>query len=360
VGSRFPSSSRGSDRRSMSAIEELERAFGRLPGIGSRTASRLVHHLLRGPREDVRRLARALDAVAERVRPCARCGTWTETELCAICSDGSGFHRRLRGGRGPSRCTPSTGPDGSGGGSTCWGAASPLWTASGRSPWTSKPSQNGCAPRPEAGEEGIREVILATSPSVEGEATAVYLEGVLRPLGVRVTRLARGLPVGSDLEYVDGSTLAEALTGRREMGGARGVRGRTRRCTHGGPSEEEGHGERDEALDPGSRRHRGGRGRGRAVAALLVKDQIRRQQRNLFHPSALRRMAALEHVSRQKVPSVDRPEPPAGLHRVGAAAAASEPRPGPDGAHGRGGHGERSPGARRDGAAPAEDDVVTP
>jgi recombination protein RecR len=63
----------------------------------------------------------------------------------------------------------------------------------------------------------IREVILATSPSVEGEATAVYLEGVLRPLGVRVTRLARGIPVGSDLEYVDGSTLAEALAGRREV-----------------------------------------------------------------------------------------------------------------------------------------------
>jgi recombination protein RecR len=80
---------------------------------------------------------------------------------------------------------------------------------------------SGLLDRIRDGEEGIREVILATSPSVEGEATAVYLEEVLRPLAIRVTRLARGLPVGSDLEYVDGSTLAEALAGRREIGGDR-------------------------------------------------------------------------------------------------------------------------------------------
>jgi recombination protein RecR len=80
---------------------------------------------------------------------------------------------------------------------------------------------SGLLDRIRDGDEGIREVILATSPSVEGEATAVYLEEVLRPLAIRVTRLARGLPVGSDLEYVDGSTLAEALAGRREIGGDR-------------------------------------------------------------------------------------------------------------------------------------------
>jgi recombination protein RecR len=208
----------------MSAIEELERAFGRLPGIGSRTASRLVHHLLRGPREDVRRLARALDAVAERVRPCARCGGWTETELCAICSDAGRdstvvcvvegaheVHAIDRTGRFRGRFH------------VLGGRLSPLDGVGPESLGIEALAERVRAPAGGGG-EGIREVILATSPSVEGEATAVYLEGVLRPLGVRVTRLARGLPVGSDLEYVDGSTLAEALTGRREMGGA-GVSG---------------------------------------------------------------------------------------------------------------------------------------
>jgi len=197
----------------MSALDELVREFGRLPGVGPRTATRLVYHLLRGRREDAHRLAGAIEALLERVRPCSRCGTFAEAALCGVCRDPSrdrslvcvvegafevqsiektsryrGLYHVLGGRLSP---LDGVGPD-------------DLEVAS-------------LVERIKTGEEGIVEVILATSPSVEGEATAVYLEGVLRPLGVRVTRLARGIPVGSDLEYVDGSTLAEALAGRREV-----------------------------------------------------------------------------------------------------------------------------------------------
>ncbi|TVP50603.1 MAG: recombination protein RecR [Gemmatimonadales bacterium] len=197
----------------MSALDELVREFGRLPGVGPRTATRLVYHLLRGRREDAHRLAGAIEALLERVRPCSRCGTFAEADLCEVCRDPSrerslvcvvegafevqsiektrryrGLYHVLGGRLSP---LDGVGPD-------------DLAVAA-------------LAERIESGQEGIVEVILATSPSVEGEATAVYLEGVLRPLGVRVTRLARGIPVGSDLEYVDGSTLAEALAGRREV-----------------------------------------------------------------------------------------------------------------------------------------------
>jgi recombination protein RecR len=197
----------------MSALDDLVREFGRLPGVGPRTATRLVYHLLRGRREDAHRLSAAIDALLERVRPCSRCGTFAEADLCSVCRDGSrdrslvcvvegafevqsiektsryrGLYHVLGGRLSP---LDGVGPDDL--------SVEPL------------------VGRIESGAEGIVEVILATSPSVEGEATAVYLEGVLRPLGIRVTRLARGIPVGSDLEYVDGSTLAEALAGRREV-----------------------------------------------------------------------------------------------------------------------------------------------
>jgi recombination protein RecR len=209
----------------MSAIDDLVREFGRLPGIGPRTASRLVFHLLRGSKDDVRALARRLETLAARVRPCAVCGAFTEDERCAICRDPgrdrtvvcvvegafevqsidrTGRYRGLFHVLG-GRLSPldGVGPDA-------------LHVA----PLVERVREGG-----EEGDERIREVILATSPSVEGEATAVYLEDVLRPLGVRVTRLARGIPVGSDLEYVDGSTLAEALAGRHEVRSAEGRQG---------------------------------------------------------------------------------------------------------------------------------------
>lgn len=197
----------------MSTIDRVAVELARLPGIGPRTALRLVHHLLRGNREDARRLARAIEEMAERVRSCSVCGNVTEEARCSICSD----PRRDRSvvcvveGAFDVGAVERTGQF-RGLFHVLGGHLSPL---DGIGP--DQLNIRGLVGRIQAEEGGVREVILATNPRVEGEATAVYLEGMLRPLGVRVTRLARGMPVGSDLEYVDGSTLAEALAGRREM-----------------------------------------------------------------------------------------------------------------------------------------------
>lgn len=196
----------------MAVIDDLTGEFARLPGIGRKTALRLTYHLLKQPLEEVRRLARALEAVAERVRACACCGNLTESELCSICAnprrDGSticvveeasdiGAIERAGEYRGRYH--------------VLGGRLSPL---DGIGPG----ELNLSALLGRLGDgEAVREVIVATNPSVEGEATALYLQKLIRPLGIRVTRLARGLPVGGDLEYADGVTIAEALTGRREL-----------------------------------------------------------------------------------------------------------------------------------------------
>jgi recombination protein RecR len=197
----------------VSVIERLTGELSRLPGIGQKTALRLVHHLLKGARDDSHRLARALVEVAEKIRPCRECGNFSEDELCEVCSNPRrdrsllcvveeayevgaiertgqyrGIFRVLGGRRSP---LDGIGPD--------------------------ELSIEPLLRRVSDSEGEIQEVIVATNASVEGEATAVYLEGRIRALGPRVTRLARGIPVGSDLEYVDGSTIAQALVGRREM-----------------------------------------------------------------------------------------------------------------------------------------------
>jgi recombination protein RecR len=197
----------------MSLIDQLAEDLARLPGIGPKTALRLVYHLMKGSPDDARRLARSIRDVADRIRPCGRCGNFTEHDLCSVCADPrrdptvicvveeayevgaierTGRYRGLYHVLG-GRLSPldGVGPDQLG--------------------------VSGLVERVRESAGVVREVIVATNASLEGEATAVYLEGVLRPLGPRVTRLARGIPVGSDLEYVDGSTLAEALSGRREM-----------------------------------------------------------------------------------------------------------------------------------------------
>jgi recombination protein RecR len=183
----------------MSAIDRLSKEFSRFPGIGPKTASRLVYHLLKRPREEAHSLARAIREVADRIRPCATCGNFSEAEQCEVCAnprrDGSVIcvveeayevAAIERTGRYQGRYH------------VLGGHLSPL---------------DGI--RSARGE--VVEIIVATNSSVEGEATAVYLETLVRPLGPKVTRLARGIPVGSDLEYVDGTTIAEALAGRREM-----------------------------------------------------------------------------------------------------------------------------------------------
>jgi recombination protein RecR len=197
----------------VSVIEQLTGELGRLPGIGPKTALRLVHHLMKGSKDDTRRLARAITELAERIRPCTRCGNFSEHELCEVCSNPRrdpailciveeayevGAIERTGQFKGLFH--------------VLGGRLSPL---DGVGP--EELSIPGLQDRIRAAEGEVREVIIATNSSVEGEATAVYLEHMIRPMGPRVTRLARGIPVGSDLEYVDGTTIAEALAGRREM-----------------------------------------------------------------------------------------------------------------------------------------------
>ncbi len=197
----------------MSVIDDLARELSRFPGIGPKTATRLVYHLMKRPREEAQGLARAIREVAERIRPCRRCGNFSESELCEVCAN----PRRDAGlicvveEAYEVGAIERTG-EFQGVYHVLGGHLSPL---DGIGP--EELNLNGLLERIQDPEAGVREVIVATNSSVEGEATAVYLESVIRPLGARVTRLARGIPMGSDLEYVDGSTIAEALSGRREM-----------------------------------------------------------------------------------------------------------------------------------------------
>ena len=197
----------------MSAIDEVTRELSRLPGVGPRTATRLVYHLLKGPPERARRLAHSIVSLIDRVRACGTCGNFSESETCSICRDG----KRDRSvvcvveSAFDVRSIDRTGQF-SGLFHVLGGVLSPL---DGIGPDQLRIASLLARIRESNGE--VVEVILATNPSVEGEATAVYLEEAIRALGPRVTRLARGIPVGSDLEYIDGSTLAEALSGRREM-----------------------------------------------------------------------------------------------------------------------------------------------
>ena len=195
----------------MGAIEELVTELARLPGIGRKTAQRLTYHLLQQPAGQTSRLARALDAVAERVGPCESCGNLTEEQPCAICRDPRRDPALMCVVEEASavavvdRATEFRGRY-----HVLGGRLSPL---------------DGIGPealRIEAlvrrvREDGVREVILATNPSMEGEVTATYIQQLLSAMAVRVTRLARGLPMGGDLQYVDGVTLAHALVARQEL-----------------------------------------------------------------------------------------------------------------------------------------------
>jgi recombination protein RecR len=195
----------------VNAIEELIAELARLPGIGRKTAQRLAFHLLQQPSQQVGRLASALVAVTERVRPCEECGNLTEEQPCAICSDPRRDAALLCVVEEPStvavvdRCTDFRGRY-----HVLGGRLSPL---DGVGPEALRLDR--LVRRVEEG--GVREVILATNPSMEGEVTATYIQQLLAGRPVRVTRLARGLPMGGDLEYIDGVTLAHALVARQEV-----------------------------------------------------------------------------------------------------------------------------------------------
>jgi recombination protein RecR len=196
----------------VSAIEELVAELAKLPGIGRKTAQRLTFHLLKQPPEVAARLAQAIHRVRDQVSACGVCGNMSDGDPCAICQDPRrdatllcvveepgdvGAIERAGQYRGHYH--------------VLGGRLSPL---DGIGPESLR--LDALVARVSNG-AGVREVIVATNPSMEGEVTATLLQQLLRPTGVRVTRIARGLPVGGDLEYADGVTIAQSLLARREM-----------------------------------------------------------------------------------------------------------------------------------------------
>jgi recombination protein RecR len=191
-------------------VEKLIDELRRLPGIGPKSAQRIAFHLLKGTRDDADRLAAAVSGLLEAIRNCSVCHAVTDREVCATCSDAARSDRVICVVEEPHNLLAiERTRDFRGRYHVLHGALSPL---------------QGVGPDElriqslldRIGRGGVEEVILATSPTVEGEATAVYLARILKPLGVKVTRIAMGVPVGSDLEWADEVTMAKALEGRRE------------------------------------------------------------------------------------------------------------------------------------------------
>jgi recombination protein RecR len=192
-------------------IQELIDELARLPGIGPKSAQRLAFHLVKAPEDEARRLAAAIQRAKELMRFCEECGNVAEGERCRICRDPGRDVTMI--------CVVEEPKDVAaiekagvikGRYHVLGGAISPL---------------DGIGPEDLRVQElldrvqrdGVAEVILATNPNLEGNATAMYVAALLKPAGIRVTRLASGLPVGGDLEYADEITLGQALEGRREM-----------------------------------------------------------------------------------------------------------------------------------------------
>jgi recombination protein RecR len=187
-------------------IDELQR----LPGIGPKSAQRIAFHLLKGTRADADRLSQAVGELLGSIRICAQCNAFTDREVCATCTDPARSDRVVCVVEEPYNLqTIERTRDFRGRYHVLHGALSPL---QGVGPDELRVA--GLLDRVRAGE--VEEVILATSPTVEGEATAVYLARLLKPLAVKVTRIAMGIPVGSDLDWADEVTMAKALEGRRE------------------------------------------------------------------------------------------------------------------------------------------------
>lgn len=187
-------------------IDELRR----LPGIGPKSAQRIAFHLLRGSREDAARLSQSIATLLDGLRPCSVCHAVTDQERCANCSDPLRSDRTICVVEEPHDVVAvEKTRDYRGRYHVLHGALSPLAGVG--------PDELRIASLLERVRGGaVEEVILATSPTIEGESTAVYLARLLKPLGVRVTRIAMGVPIGSDLEWADEETMAKAMEGRRE------------------------------------------------------------------------------------------------------------------------------------------------
>jgi len=195
----------------VTALERLIENLAKLPGLGKKSASRIAYFLLRADTAYVQSLSRDLRDLKDRMKPCPVCGNYTEEVPCRICTDGHRDKRTLCVVEEPKDLlSVEMTHQYHGLYHVLMGAISPI---------------DGIGPEnlridsllKRVREGGFREVILATNPTVEGDTTAVYLAGLLKEIGVQVTRLALGLPVGGDLEYADRLTLARALEGRRKI-----------------------------------------------------------------------------------------------------------------------------------------------
>ncbi len=192
-------------------LRDLILQLQRLPGIGAKSAQRLAFFLLKSPREEVDRLTQSIALVKERVAHCSICNNITDADPCAFCASDDRQRGVICVVEDPQNVTAiEKTREFRGLYHVLMGALSPL---QGNGPDDLK--IKGLLAR--VGQGDVEEVVLATNPTVEGEATAIYLAKLLKPLGVRVTRIAMGVPVGSDLEYADEVTMGKAMAGRREL-----------------------------------------------------------------------------------------------------------------------------------------------
>jgi recombination protein RecR len=192
------------------SFERLAAELQRLPGIGGKSAARLAYHLLRSPAEEAERLARAISEARAAVRRCSVCNTLTEEDPCGICSDPERDGGILCVVEDPGNVAAiEKTREFRGRYHVLWGALSPLKGIG--------PEEIDAAGLLRRITPEIKEVILATNPNVEGEATALYIAKRLKGSGVRVTRIAFGLPVGGDIEYADEVTMARSLENRRDL-----------------------------------------------------------------------------------------------------------------------------------------------
>lgn len=192
------------------SVEELAEKLSKFPGIGRKTAQRMAYHILNLPQEEVSSLAVALRRVKEKVKLCSICSNLTEEDPCPICTDPQRNRSIICVVEEPKDVLTI---DQAGGYNGLFhvlgGVISPL---DGVGPEELRVKELG-----ERLKKGIKEAIIATNPTTEGEATALYLSKVIKPLGVKVTRIARGIPIGGELEYADRITLSKAMEGRTEM-----------------------------------------------------------------------------------------------------------------------------------------------
>jgi len=192
------------------AIEKLIEEFAKLPGVGHKTAQRLTLHILNLPQEEVEEFSKALVQARGTIKYCSVCGNYTDKDPCAICSNPNRDKSLICVIEQPKDImTMEKIKEFNGVYHVLHGNISPM---QGRGPQDIKIRELVARMSPE-----VKEVIVATNPTIEGEATAMYISRILKPLDMKVTRIASGIPVGGDLEYADEVTLSKALEGRKEI-----------------------------------------------------------------------------------------------------------------------------------------------